>query len=130
MPYNTEEIRHTYKSKYNLKHENQVILLTITNGEKWHYLAVKKLATLFRRITSKHVGDVYCLIFFCSYSTGNKLKKHKIVCKNHDYCYAEMPREHNKILKYNHGEKPMKVPFIIYTDLEYLLEKMSTCHDN
>ena len=24
----------------------------------------------------------------------------------------------------------MKVPFIIYTDLESLLEKMSTCHNN
>ena len=25
-----------------------------------------------------------------------------------------MPKEDNKILKYNHGEKSMKVPFIIY----------------
>ena len=24
----------------------------------------------------------------------------------------------------------MKVPFIIYADLEYLLEKMNTCHNN
>ena len=29
------------KSKYNLNRENQVILLMITDGEKWHYLAVK-----------------------------------------------------------------------------------------
>ena len=41
-----------------------------------------------------------------------------------------MPEENNKILKYNHGEKFMKVPFIIYADLESLLEKMSTCHNN
>ena len=34
-----------------------------------------------------------------------------------------MPNEDNKILKYNHGEKSMKVPFIIYADLECLLEK-------
>ena len=37
-----EEIRHAYKSKYNLEHENQVIILMITDGKKWHYLAVKK----------------------------------------------------------------------------------------
>ena len=42
----------------------------------------------------------------------------------------EMPEEDNKILKYDHGEKFMKVPFIIYADLESLLEKMSTCHNN
>ena len=41
-----------------------------------------------------------------------------------------MPIEYNKTLKYNHGKKPMKVPFIIYADLESLLEKMSTCHNN
>ena len=32
-----------------------------------------------------------------------------------------MPKENNKILKYNRGEKSMKVPFIIYADLECLL---------
>ena len=41
-----------------------------------------------------------------------------------------MPEEDNKILKYNQGEKSMKVPFIIYADLESLLEKMNTCHNN
>ena len=35
-----------------------------------------------------------------------------------------------KISKYNLGEKSMKVPFVIYPDLDSLLEKMKTCHDN
>ena len=33
VPYNTEEIRRGYKSKYNLKCENYVILTMITNGK-------------------------------------------------------------------------------------------------
>ena len=41
MPYNAEEIRHAYKSKHNLRRENQVILLITNDGEKWHYLATK-----------------------------------------------------------------------------------------
>ena len=41
LPYNTEEIRHAYKSKYNKERKNQVILLMITDGKKWHYLSVK-----------------------------------------------------------------------------------------
>ena len=32
--YNTEKIKHAYKSKYDLTRENQVILLMITDGEK------------------------------------------------------------------------------------------------
>ena len=66
----------------------------------------------------------------CSYSTENKLKKDKNLCENHDYCYVETPKENNEILKYNRGEKSMKVPFIIYTDLESLLQRMNTCHNN
>ena len=54
MPHNTKKIRHAYKSKYNLNRENQVILLMITDGEKWHYLAVKSLYALFRGITSNN----------------------------------------------------------------------------
>ena len=41
-----------------------------------------------------------------------------------------MPEKDNKILKYNHGEKSMKVPFIIYADLESLLKKINTCYNN
>ena len=45
VPHNIEKIRHAYKSKYNLTRKNRVILLMITNGKKWHYLAVKSLST-------------------------------------------------------------------------------------
>ena len=34
MPYNTEEIRPAYVSKHNLKCENEVFLLMLTDGEK------------------------------------------------------------------------------------------------
>ena len=57
VPHNTEKIRHAYKSKYNLTRENQVILLMITNGGKWHYLAVKSLSALFREITGNNHED-------------------------------------------------------------------------
>ena len=33
-----------------------------------------------------------------------------------------MPSEYNNTLEYNHGEKSLKFPFIIYIDLECLLE--------
>ena len=41
-----------------------------------------------------------------------------------------MPDEGNKILKYNYGEKSLKVPAIIYANLECLLEKMHSCQNN
>ena len=41
-----------------------------------------------------------------------------------------MSNEENKILKYDHGEKSMKVPFIIHAGLECLLKKMHSCQNN
>ena len=41
-----------------------------------------------------------------------------------------MPNEENNILKYNLGEKSMKIPFIIYGDFESILEEMSTCSND
>ena len=41
-----------------------------------------------------------------------------------------MSNEDNKILKYNHGEKSLKAPFMTYADLECLLEKMHSCQNN
>ena len=75
--YNTEKIRPTYKSKYNLTRENQVILLMITDSEKWHYLAVESLPALLRGITGNNNGDFYCLNCFQSYTTEIMLKKHQ-----------------------------------------------------
>ena len=114
----------------NISGESQVILLMITDGEKWHYLAVKLLPALFRGITSNHKEDFYCLNCFHSYSAENKLKNHKKLCENHDYYYVEMPEKDNKILKYNQRGKFLNVPFVIYANLESLLEKMNTCHNN
>ena len=86
--------------------------------------------TLYRGITSNNNGEFYFLNCLHSYETQNKLKKCENVCKNYDYCYVEMPNKDNKILKYNHGQKSMKVPFIIYVYLESLLKKISSCHNN
>ena len=41
VPHNTRKIHLAYKLKHNLTREKQVILLMITDGEKWHYTAVK-----------------------------------------------------------------------------------------
>ena len=121
-PHNTKTISIAYKSKYNHKRKNHVILLMITDGKKGHYLAVRSLSVLLRETTSSNNGDLYCLNCFHSYRTLNKLRKHERVCNNHDYCRIDMPEEHEKI-KYLPGEKSLKAPFIICADLECLLKK-------
>ena len=52
-----EKIFPAYVSKRNSNRDKQFILLIIPNGERWNYLAVKKISALLREITSKHHGD-------------------------------------------------------------------------
>ena len=84
------------------------------------------MSFLFWKIKWKHNGEFYCLTSPNSFRTENKLKEHENVCKNHDCCYVAMTKEQN-ILKHNHGENSMKMPFIIYADMESLLDKTDTC---
>ena len=130
VPHNSKRIHLAYKSKYDLAREKQVILLMITDGEKWHYTAVQRLSGLLRGVTGNNNGDFYCLNCFHAYTTENKLETHKKICENHDYCHVEIPNEDNNKIKYNQGEKSIKSPFIIYADLECLLEKISTSYNN
>ena len=128
-----EKIYPAYVSKYNSNCEKQVILLMISSREirvakserwQWHYLAVKKLSPLLRGITSKHHGEFYCLNYLYSFA------KEKKVCQNKDFCNVIMPSEDTKILEFNQYQKSDKAPFVIYADLECLIEKTDGCKNN
>ena len=41
-----------------------------------------------------------------------------------------MPFEDTKILKFNQYQKSDKAPFIIYADLEWLIEKIDGCKNS
>ena len=77
--------------------------------QRWHYFAVKKISAFLHGITSKHKGDFYCLNCLHSSRTENKLKSHKKVCKNKNFCGIVMPSEKDKILEFNQYIKSNKI---------------------
>ena len=89
----------------------------------------KKIVCFILRNHIKACGYFCCLNCLHSFSTENKLKEHKSVCKNHDYCYIDMPKD-KSILKYNHGERSTKIQFIIYADVESLLDEIDAFYSN
>ena len=144
VSHNKKAIELQYKPKYNRTRLNQVVLLMIIDGVKWHYLALKGIITsdghmrptqsisrLFNRITSSNTTNDYCYCLNCfhQYSTENKLQEHELVCEDHDYCDAVMPGDKNKILKYTTGSKSLKMTHAIYVDIECQLVKHDTCNN-
>ena len=101
----------------------------ITNIKKQHYLAVTDISTLFQK-TSNLDGDFYCLNCFSSYTTKNKLKEHEEICNSNGNCCIDMPSWAKKTLKYNPGEKSLKTPYAVYTDLECILKKVQSSQNN
>ena len=64
-----------------------------SNGDEWHYLAVKKLSALLRGITSKHHGGFCCLNCLHSFSREKKLESYKTICEIKHFCNAIIPSE-------------------------------------
>ena len=82
---------------------------------------MKKLSALLRGIASKNHGDFYCLNCFHSFTTENKLQY---------FCNVNILSEVTKILKFNQYQKSDKAPFIIYADIECIIEKIDGCKNN
>ena len=57
---------------------------------------------------------------------SNEGTKVIIMCENHGYCKLEMPEKGDNILEYKPGEKSVMTLFVIYADLESLLEKITS----
>ena len=76
------------------------------------------------------MSEHHSVFYYCnclhSFSTESKHESHKKVCENKEFCNV-MPSEATKILEFNQYQNPGKAPFIIYLDLECLIEKIDGC---
>ena len=50
--------------------------------------------------------------------------------KNKDFCNVIMLSKDNKILEFSQYQKSNKAPFIIYADLQSIIEKIDECKNN
>ena len=75
-------------------------------------------------------NDFYCLNSLHSFRTKTKLESHKRVCENKDFCNVNMSSDDTKLLESNIYQKSDKAPFIIYADLECIIEKTDGSKNN
>ena len=69
-------------------------------------------------------------IFFIPLEQKMNLNHIKPYVKIKDFCNIIMPSEDTKILGFNQYQKSNKAAFIIYTDLEWLIEKIDEWESN
>ena len=65
-----------------------------------------------------------------SFNIKNKIESYKKVCGDKDFCNVIMSSEDSELLEFNRYQEADKAPFIIYTDLEYIIEKIDGYKNN
>ena len=104
-----------------------VNLLLISKGSTQHYCLIKDLNRLLSH-QNKHSGKThFCPYCLHGFIRGDLLQNHLLYCKHHSPQRVEMPSEADKWLKFNKHAYQLRVPFVIYCDLESLLTKVDSC---
>ena len=116
--------------KFNSNRDKQVNFFNKFKRRKIALFCSQKIVSITKRNYIKNNGNFYCLNCLHSFRTKNKPELHKIACKNKDFCSIIMSSGDTKILKYDTYQKSDKAPFIIYADLECIIEKIQGCKNN
>ncbi|XP_077272782.1 uncharacterized protein LOC143903198 [Temnothorax americanus] len=104
----------------NLLHLRDTLRGVVNGG---HFAWIKNLSRLVNsqltvRRCAKHVCD-RCLHYFY---TCEKLAAHSVDCGRMNDCAIVLPNEDNKWLSFDNHDRKERLPFVVYADLECLLE--------
>ncbi|XP_076635443.1 uncharacterized protein LOC143348731 [Colletes latitarsis] len=110
------------------KMERHVNLLYLGANDVGHFTWIKNLSRLVCTQLSKHNGRKYfcdrCLHYF---SSNEKLEAHTMDCEKMNDCAIILPTDDcSKWLSFSNYNKKKRVPFIVYANLECILEKTDT----
>ena len=133
-----------YISDFNFSRKIQPLLLKISNGKRWHFLALKSeqeedsdfirptksLSRSMRGISSNSHENYYCFGCFHLIRRKSTLEKHTQLCKDNKFCKINLPIQGENIKEHKFGSKALKINDIRYVDLECILVNYDTCSNN
>ncbi|XP_024885115.1 uncharacterized protein LOC112463153 [Temnothorax curvispinosus] len=107
------------------RHVNLLYLPDTLRGvNRGHFAWIKNLSRLVNsqltaKRCAKHVCD-RCLHYFY---TRDKLAAHSVDCGRMNDCAVVLPNERDKWLSFDNYDRKERLPFVVYADLECLLER-------
>ena len=116
------EDRQTYICRKGDNYKRTINLMLITENNRKHYVAIKSLSRLLWSQNTKHKErEYFCTNCLQGFWEECSRDKHIGYCKNNESVRIEMPHR-RPIVEYSDGQFQIKVPFIMYADLESILE--------
>ena len=97
-------------------------LMSITNCNKKHYIAIKSLRRLLSSQNSKHKeSQHFCTNCLQGFPTEKSRNEHHSYCRHNETVRIEMPVK-KPTVEYSDGQYQFRVPFMMYADFESMLE--------
>ena len=116
------ENKDIYICRKGIRRDHEINLLLISEDDKLHYTVVKSLSRLLTSMNTKHKCKQYfrnnCLQGFMQEQVRDQ---HRVYCEDNETVRVEMPRKGSTVEFYD-GQNQFKVPFIMHTDFESILE--------
>ena len=102
----------------------EINLLMVSKDGIWHYTAIKSLS----RLLSSKNANTKCKQHFlhellAGFMQESSRDQHQVYCKDNQSVRVEMPKQGSTV-EFKDGQNQFKVPFIMYTDFELILELM------
>ena len=100
-------------------------LLVTSNTETNHYVWIKNFNKLCAGVTKNKAKKYFCKHCIQHFPSEDRLEKHMMDCIVLTKCQAiQMPNE-GEVIKFKSFRETVKIPFVIYADLESLLQKLT-----
>ena len=108
----------------------KIKLLLIEKEGVSHYCLINNISRLVASQVSKHKEKCFiCDNCLNPFPTEESLNKHKEYCDTNECIKINMPKK-GSVLKFNNYRNSEMVPFVIYADMESLLEPIQSCGPN
>ncbi|XP_018393526.1 PREDICTED: uncharacterized protein LOC108772490 [Cyphomyrmex costatus] len=111
-----------------LKRNIHVNLLYVENLQRNHYgvghfVLIKNLSRLLSSQLSRNCNKK-CIYEKClHYSSSHNLFRHDVDCTRMNECTVTLPNDNDKWLSFRNYNRKKRLPFVVYADLECILEK-------
>ena len=102
----------------------EINLLMVCEDGIWHSTAIKSLSRL---LSSKNSNTKrkqhFCMKCLQGFMQESSRDQHQVYCEDNKSVRVEMPKQGSTV-EFKDGQNQFKVPFIMYADLESILEPM------
>ena len=120
----TVEGRDIYIHRKGWRMGREINLLMVCEDGIRHYTAIKSLSRLLssKNSNTKHKQH-FCMNCLQDFTQESSRHQHQVYCEDNKSVRVEMPKQGSTV-EFKDGQNQFRLPFIMYTDFELILEPM------